>query len=224
MTMTQDLWTAVDDYFEAELMPDDPVLDAAVAAAAAAGLPSIAVAPNQGKLLNLIARIRGAKRILEIGTLGGYSTIWLARALPEDGHLLTCEYAQKHADVAMANLQAAGLADKVEVRVGPALDTLDGLIAAGEAPYDLVFLDADKQNNPNYFQRAMQLTRPGSVIICDNVVREGEVADAASTDERVLGSRRFAEVVGAEPRVEATTIQTVGTKGYDGFTLVLVTG
>ena len=186
--------------------------------------PPIAVAPNQGKLLNLLARIQGAKRILEVGTLGGYSTIWLARALPEDGHLLTCEYEQKHADVARANLEAAGLADKVDVRVGPALDTLDGLIAAGEAPYDLVFLDADKQNNPNYFARAMQLTRPGSVIICDNVVREGEVADASSTDERVLGSRRFAEVVGAEPRVEATTIQTVGTKGYDGFTLVLVTG
>jgi predicted O-methyltransferase YrrM len=222
--MTQDLWTAVDDYFETELMPDDPVLDAAVAAAAAAGLPAIAVAPNQGKLLNLLARVQGAKRILEVGTLGGYSTIWLARALPEDGHLLTCEYEQKHADVALANLKAAGLADKVDVRVGPALDTLDGLIVAGEAPYDLVFLDADKQNNPNYFARAMQLTRPGSVIICDNVVRNGEVANAASTNEMVLGSRRFAEVVGAEPRVEATTIQTVGSKGYDGFTLVLVTG
>jgi len=200
------------------------VLDAAVAAANDAGLPAIAVAPNQGKLLNLIARIQGAKRILEVGTRGGYSTIWLARALPDDGHLLTCEYEQKHADVAIANIAAAGLADKVEVRVGAALDTLDGLIAAGEAPYDLVFLDADKQNNPNYFARAMQLTRPGSILICDNVVRNGAVADAGSTDAAVIGSRQFAEAVGADPRVDGTTVQTVGTKGYDGFTLVLVTG
>ncbi|BEP14286.1 O-methyltransferase [Acidothermaceae bacterium B102] len=222
--MSQDLWTAVDDYFEAEMMPADPVLEAALAAATAAGLPSIAVAPNQGKLLNLLVRIQGAKRILELGTLGGYSTIWLARALPADGHLLSLEYEQKHADVARANIAAAGLSDKVEVRVGPALDALDALIASGEAPYDLIFIDADKPNNPHYFARAMQLVRPGSVIICDNVVRQGQVADAGNTDDRVIGSRRFAEAVAAEPRVDATTVQTVGTKGYDGFTLALVTG
>ena len=221
--MSQDIWSAVDDYFEAEMMPADPVLEAALAAATAAGLPSIAVAPNQGKLLNLLARIQGAQRILELGTLGGYSTIWLGRALPSDGRLLSLEYEQKHADVARANIAAAGLSDKVEVRVGPALDALDALIAGGEAPYDLIFIDADKPNNPHYFARAMQLVRPGSVIICDNVVRQGQVADAHNTDERVIGSRRFAEAVAAEPRVDATTVQTVGTKGYDGFTLALVT-
>ena len=220
--MSQDIWTAVDDYFESELMPADPVLEAAIAAATAAGLPSISVAPNQGKLLHLLARIQGARRILELGTLGGYSTIWLARALPADGTLLTLEYEQKHADVARSNLDAAGVGDKVEVRVGPALDALDALIAAGEAPYDLVFIDADKPNNPFYFQRVMSLTRPGSVIICDNVVRKGAVADPSNTDERVIGSRRFAEAVAAEPRVDATTVQTVGSKGYDGFTLALV--
>jgi predicted O-methyltransferase YrrM len=219
--MSQDGWTAVDDYFGAAMMPADPVLEAALAAAEAAGLPPIAVAPNQGKLLNLLARIQGAKRILELGTLGGYSTIWLARALPADGRLLSLEYEQKHAEVARANLERAGLADKVDVRVGPALDALDTLIADGEAPYDLVFIDADKPNNPNYFQRAMRLTRQGSIIICDNVVRNGAVVDAFSTDDRVIGSRRFAEAVAAEPRVEATTLQTVGSKGYDGFTLAL---
>jgi predicted O-methyltransferase YrrM len=219
--VSHDVWTAVDDFFGAAMMPADPVLDAALAAAEAAGLPPIAVAPNQGKLLNLLARIQGARRILELGTLGGYSTIWLARALPADGRLLSLEYERKHAEVARANLERAGLADKVEVRVGPALDALDALIADGEAPYDLVFIDADKPNNPSYFQRAMSLTRPGSVIICDNVVRNGAVADAFSTDERVIGSRRFAEAVAAEPRVEATTLQTVGSKGYDGFTLAL---
>ena len=221
--MGQDIWTAVDDYFEAEMMPADPVLEAALAAATAAGLPPIAVAPNQGKLLNLLVRIQGAKRILELGTLGGYSTIWLARALPADGHLLSLEYEQKHADVARANIAAAGLSDRVDVRVGPALDALDALIASGEAPYDLIFIDADKPNNPHYFARAMSLVRPGSVIICDNVVRQGQVADEHNTDERVIGSRRFAEAVAAEPRVDATTVQTVGSKGYDGFTLALVT-
>ncbi len=220
--MSQETWTAVDDYFGAELMPDDPVLDAALAAATAAGLPDIAVAPNQGKLLNLLARVQGARRILELGTLGGYSTIWLARALPEGGHLDTLEYEQKHADVATTNLAAAGLSDRVTVHVGPALDTLDVLIAGGGVPYDLVFIDADKPNNPAYFARALELVRPGSVIICDNVVRKGAVLDPHHSDPRVIGSRLFAEAVGAEPRVEATTVQTVGSKGYDGFTLALV--
>src|SRR4051794_4138108 len=203
-------------------MPADPVLDAALEASAAGGLPLIAVAPNQGKMLNLLARIHGARRILEIGTLGGYSTIWLGRALPEDGRLVTLEYEEKHAVVARANLDRAGLADKVEVRVGAALDSLDAMIAGGEEPYDLVFIDADKPNNPNYFRRALSLTSKGSVIICDNVVRQGKVADADSTDPMVIGSREFAKAVAAEPRVEGTVIQTVGGKGHDGFALVLV--
>jgi predicted O-methyltransferase YrrM len=220
--MSQDTWTAVDSYFADELMPADPVLDAALAASEAAGLPAIAVAPNQGKMLNLLARIHGATRILEIGTLGGYSTIWLARALPEGGRLTTLEYDPKHADVARANLERAGLSDKVEVRVGTALEALDAMIASGEGPYDLVFIDADKPNNPHYFRRALSLSRKGSVIICDNVVRNGAVIDADHPDERVQGSRRFAEAVAAEPRVEATVVQTVGSKGYDGFALALV--
>ncbi len=220
--MSQDTWTAVDDYFQSELMPTDPVLEAALANSSAAGLPAIAVAPNQGKLLNLIARMHGAARILEVGTLGGYSTIWLARALPEGGRLVSLEYEQKHADVARANLELAGLSDRVEVRVGAALASLDAMIEAGEAPYDLVFIDADKPNNPHYFRRALSLTRKGSVIICDNVVRNGAVIDADHQDDRVQGSRRFAEAVGAEPRVEATVVQTVGSKGYDGFALALV--
>ena len=220
--MSQDTWTAVDDYFQHQLMAADPVLEQALANSAAAGLPAIAVAPNQGKMLNLIARMHGAASILELGTLGGYSTIWLARALPEDGHLVTLEYEQKHADVANANLALAGLSDKVDVRVGPALDALDAMIAAGEGPYDLVFIDADKPNNPHYFQRALSLTRKGSVIICDNVVRNGAVVNADHPDDRVQGSRRFAEAVAAEPRVEATVVQTVGSKGYDGFALCLV--
>ncbi|MDX6204870.1 MAG: hypothetical protein QOF39_927 [Frankiales bacterium] len=220
--MSQDTWTAVDDYFAEAMMPADPVLEAVLANSAAAGLPPIAVAPNQGKLLNLLARIHGAASILEVGTLGGYSTIWLARALPESGHLVTLEYERKHADVARANIDLAGLGDKVEIRVGAALGSLDAMIDAGEGPYDLVFIDADKPNNPNYFRRALSLTRKGSVIICDNVVRRGEVIHADHADERVQGSRRFAEAVAAEPRVEATVVQTVGSKGHDGFALCLV--
>ncbi len=178
------------------------------------------MSPNQGKLLHLIARLRGARRILEIGTLGGYSTIWLARALPADGRLVTLEYAAKHAEVARANLARAGLADRVDVRVGPALDTLPTL----EGPFDLVFIDADKPNNPGYFRHALRLTRPGSVIIVDNVVRGGRVADAASTDPAVVGTRALADLLAAEPTVDATMIQTVGAKGYDGFAFALVTG
>ncbi|MDX6255497.1 MAG: hypothetical protein QOJ11_1831 [Frankiales bacterium] len=220
--MSQDTWTAVDSYFQDHLMPSDPVLEAALANSRAAGLPPIAVAPNQGRLLNLLARMHGATRILEIGTLGGYSTIWLARALPEDGHLVTLEYEQKHAEVARANIAQAGLADKVNVVVGAALDSLEAMIKSGDEPYDLVFIDADKPNNANYFRLALSLTRKGSVIICDNVVRGGEVILADHADDRVQGSRRFAEAVAAEPRVEATVVQTVGSKGYDGFALCLV--
>jgi predicted O-methyltransferase YrrM len=216
--MTQDQWDKVDRYICDHLVGQDPALDAALAASDAAGLPQIAVAPNQGKLLNLLARTHGARRILEIGTLGGYSTIWLARALPADGRLVTLEYAQMHAEVARANLARAGLADLVEVRTGPALDTLPSV----EGPFDLVFIDADKPNNPDYFRWALRLTRPGGMIIVDNVVRGGAVADADNTDPGVVGTRALVELLADEPSVDATMIQTVGSKGYDGLAVVLV--
>jgi predicted O-methyltransferase YrrM len=217
------LWTEVDRFLETQLVPADPALEAALAASDAAGLPPIQVTPTQGKLLHLLARIGGARRILEIGTLGGYSTIWLAQALPAGGRVVTLELDPGHAAVARANLAQAGLADRVELRVGRALDLLAALAAERGDPFDLVFIDADKSEYPGYFRGALALTRPGSLIVGDNVVRDGEVADAASTDPRVQGARRFHELVGAEPRVTATAIQTVGAKGYDGFTLALVT-
>ena len=216
--MTQELWDAVDGYFSGLLVGDDAALDAALEASDAAGLPQIAVSANQGKLLHLIARTRGARRILEVGTLGGYSTIWLARALPPDGELVTLEYDPKHAEVARANLARAGLAEVAQVLEGAALDTLPTL----EGPFDLVFIDADKPNNPGYFRWALRLTRPGSVIIVDNVVRGGRVADPASTDPAVVGTRELAALMAAEPTVDATMIQTVGAKGYDGFAFALV--
>ncbi|RZS29635.1 putative O-methyltransferase YrrM [Herbihabitans rhizosphaerae] len=215
-------WNTVDQYLTDTLVPADAALDEALRASEAAGLPAINVAPNQGKLLNLIALIRGASNILEIGTLGGYSTIWLGRALPADGQLITLEYDPKHAEVATANLQRAGLADKTEVRVGPALDTLPQLAAEGHGPFDLTFIDADKANIPEYFGWAVKLSRPGSVIIVDNVVRNGTVADPDSDDPAVLGVRRLHEEIKAEPKVTATAIQTVGSKGYDGFTIAMV--
>jgi predicted O-methyltransferase YrrM len=218
--MTQEQWDAVDGYYSGLLVGPDAALDAALEASDAAGLPQIAVSANQGKMLHLIARVRGARRILEIGTLGGYSTIWLARALPADGRLVTLEYEAKHAEVARANLARAGLADRVDVLVGAALDTLPTL----EGPFDLVFIDADKPNNPDYFRAALGLCRPGSVIVVDNVVRGGRVADPSSTDPGVVGSRVLAELMAAEPTVDATMLQTVGAKGYDGFALALVTG
>lgn len=216
-------WTAVDRYITDLLVPPDPVLDAALAASAAAGLPPIAVSPNEGKLLHLLARLRGARTILEIGTLGGYSTIWLARALPPDGRLITLECDPQHAGVARANFAHASLAGIVELRVGRALDTLPELAAEGRGPFDLIFIDADKAGTPEYFTWALKLSRCGSVIIVDNVVRSGAVADAGSTDAAVQGIRRFNELLAAEPRVSATAIQTVGSKGYDGFAIVLVT-
>jgi predicted O-methyltransferase YrrM len=221
--MSEAQWTAVDRYFADELLPDDPVLDAALEASVAAGLPSINVTPNQGMILHILARAIGAKRILEIGTLGGYSTIWLARALPADGRLITLEADSKHADVARANLARAGLADIVEVRLGRALDTLPQLASNGEGPFDLVFIDADKLNNAAYFEWALRLTRPGSLIIVDNVVRGGDVIDTASDDPGVRGVRRFIERVAEEPRVLASVIQAVNAKGYDGFAIALVT-
>jgi predicted O-methyltransferase YrrM len=220
--MTDRPWTSVDAWFERHLLAPDGPLDAALADSRAAGLPAISVSPTQGKLLHLLARSIGAARILEVGTLGGYSTIWLARALPPSGHVVTLEIDPHHADVARANLRRAGLAAVVEVRVGPALDSLQQLGREGAAPFDLVFIDADKVSNAVYFEWALRLTRPGSLIVVDNVVRNGAVADEDSTDENVLGVRRLFAVMAAEPRVSATAIQTVGSKGYDGFALAFV--
>lgn len=216
-------WAAVDRYIAELLIPPDPALDAALAASDAANLPSIQVTPNQGKFLHLLARICGARRILEVGTLGGYSTIWLARALPAAGRLITLEVAPTHAEVARANIAAAGLADIVELRLGPALETLPQLAEEGGGPFDLIFIDADKAGTPDYFTWALRLARVGSLIIVDNVVRGGAVIDAASDDPSVQGVRRFNELLAAEPRVSATEIQTVGSKGYDGFAIALVT-
>ncbi|GED72890.1 O-methyltransferase [Brevibacillus reuszeri] len=221
--MSKETWTAVDRYFTDLLLPTDPILDATLQANAEAGLPSIDVAPNQGKLLNLFAQIQGARTILEIGTLGGYSTIWLARALPADGRLITLEANPHHAQVARKNLEHAGLDHLVEIRLGDALDSLAQLDAEGLGPFDLFFMDADKQSNSEYFQWALNHSRKGSLIITDNVVRNGRVVDEASTDPSVLGVRRFAEHVAAEPRVSATALQTVGSKGYDGFAIAVVT-
>jgi predicted O-methyltransferase YrrM len=224
VTETAHRWGSVDRYITDLLVPSDPALDAALEASVAAGLPTINVTPSQGKLLHLLARIRRARAILEIGTLGGYSTIWLARALPPGGRLITLEADERHAEVARANLSRAGFAEVVDVRLGPALDTLPRLAADGEGPFDLTFIDADKPNNPEYFSWAVRLSSPGGVIIVDNVVRGGALADAGHDDPRVRGSRRLHEVIAAEPRATATTVQTVGAKGYDGFTIALVTG
>jgi predicted O-methyltransferase YrrM len=220
--MSQPTWEAVDAFTEGLLIGPDPVLEEAVAASAEAGLPPIAVTPSQGRLLNLIARIHGARRILELGTLGGYSTIWLARALPADGRLVTLELNPGYAAVAAANVERAGLADRVEIRVGPASELLGDLTAEALPPFDLLFIDADKARTPEYFTAALELMQPGAVIVADNAVRFGEIADPGSRDEGAQGMRRFHQLAAAEPRVEGTTIQTVGAKGYDGFTLLLV--
>lgn len=220
--MTDEIWAAVDRYLTDLLVPPDPALDSALDAAEAADLPAQEVSPTQGKLLHLLARMCGARSILELGTLAGYSTIWLARALPPGGKLVTLEADPGHAAVARANLARAGLNDVVDVRVGPALVLLPRLAEERFAPFDLVFLDADKRESADYMGWALRLTRPGSVIVADNVVRAGAVADAASEDQRVVGVRRFFELVAGEPRLTATAIQTVGAKGYDGFAIALV--
>jgi len=220
--MSQEQWTAVDRYFSDQLVPHDPTLEAALKASADAGLPPINVSPTQGRLLHLLARLQGARKILEIGTLGGYSTIWLARALPEDGHLVTLEALAKHARIAEANIANAGLADIVEIRVGAALDTLPRLAEEGKGPFDLTFIDADKERIPEYFRWALEMSHPGSVVIVDNVVRGGAVTDAATSDPDVKGVRRFIELLASEPRVTGTAIQTVGSKGWDGLALAVV--
>ncbi|MFC4609934.1 O-methyltransferase [Streptomyces maoxianensis] len=219
----QDQWTAVDSYLTDQLAPADEALNAALAASDAAGLPPIQVTPNQGKLLSLLAQMQDARTILEIGTLGGYSTIWLARALPENGRLISLEYNPVHAEVARANLARAGLDKIAEVRTGAALQTLPKLATEpGAGTFDLVFIDADKQNNPSYVEWALKLSRPGSVIIVDNAIRGGTVVDADSTDPAIVGTRQMYELLAREPRLDATAVQTVGAKGYDGFLLARV--
>lgn len=220
--MSEQTWTAVDEYFTGALIAADPALDGARSRSAAEGLPDIAVAPNQGALLNLIARIHGARRILEVGTLGGYSTIWLARALPTDGTLVSLEIDPHHAQVARANLEAAGLAQQARVLVGPAGESLAALAEERTQPFDLVFIDADKPSNALYLEWALRLSRPGAVIVVDNVVRGGGVVDPDSGDANVQGVRRLVDMIAAEPRLTATAIQTTGIKGYDGFILALV--
>ena len=221
--MSQEQWTAVDRYITDTLLSTDAALEAALKTSADAGLPSINVTPNQGKLLQLLAQAQGARKILEVGTLGGYSTIWLARALPPGGRVITLEFEPKYAEVARTNIARAGLADAVELRVGAALETLPQLAAERRGPFDFIFIDADKANYPGYFTWALKLSRRGTVIVADNVVRKGAVIDAASSDPLVQCVRRFHQLVAAEPRVSATAIQTVGSKGYDGFTLMIVT-
>jgi predicted O-methyltransferase YrrM len=220
--MSQEQWSEVDRYLEQAIVQPDAALAAALETSQAAGLPDIQVAPAQGKLLHILARTLGARSILEIGTLGGYSTIWLARALAPGGRVVTLELEQKHADVAQANFERAEVADRIELRLGPALETLPRLAAEKRGPFDLFFIDADKQSIPEYFGWALQLSRPGSLIVVDNVVRRGAVADASSTDVAVKGVRRFNERVAKEPRVVATALQTVGSKGYDGLAFLYV--
>ncbi|MGX4692467.1 O-methyltransferase [Streptomyces sp. JNUCC 63] len=216
------LWDDVDAYFTALLSPEDEPLRAALRDSHAEGLPHINVTPNQGKLLQLFARLQGARAILEIGTLGGYSTIWLARALPADGRLISLEYDAHHADVARRNIARAGLDRIAEVRTGPALESLPKLADENPPPFDLVFIDADKVNNPHYVEWALRLTRTGSLIVLDNVVRGGSVTDASSTDPSVRGTRAALELIAEHPRLEGTAIQTVGSKGHDGFALARV--
>lgn len=215
-------WALVDEYIVDRLLPPDPVMDSVLSANAAAGLPAIDVAPNQGKLLHIFARMVNARRVLEIGTLGGYSTIWLARALPADGIVVTLESDPGHARVAQSNLQAAGLNDAVDLRIGPALETLPKL--ADEPAFDLIFIDADKPNNPAYLEWALKLSRPGTVIIGDNVVRGGKIKDSNEQDPSIQGMRQFYDRMSGEPRLTATAVQTVGSKGWDGFSIAIVNG
>jgi predicted O-methyltransferase YrrM len=221
--MTQQLWTSVDDYITQLFVQSDPIMQETLAASETAGLPSISVAPNEGKLLMLLAQLCGARNILEIGTLGGYSTIWLTRGMVSEGSLITLEANPKHAEVARLNIARAGFTDRVEVRVGPARDTLPQLATEGRSPFDLIFIDADKESYPEYLAWALKLARPGALIIADNVIRDGKILDPADTDPRVQGARRFNQLLAEEPRVKATVIQTVGGKGHDGMAIAIVT-
>jgi len=221
--MAQEQWTAVDSYIADLFIAPDFALEAALDSSKAAGLPAINVSATQGKLLHLLAKVQGARNILELGTLGGYSTIWLARALPPEGHLISLEIDPKRAEIARANVARAGLAIAVEIRAGRAVETLQQLVTEGRGPFDLIFIDADKPGYSEYLKWSLKLSRPGTLIIADNVVRKGEVADPASTDDSVQGIRRFNELLATEKRVTTTVIQTVGSKGYDGLALILVT-
>jgi predicted O-methyltransferase YrrM len=220
--MSDTQWSEVDNYLVSLLTPSDEALLSALADSEAAGLPPISVAPNQGKMLEILARMCGAQRILEIGTLGGYSTISLARALSPIGKLITLELEPAHARVARANLDRAGLEELVDIRVGPAAESLRSMVADEEEPFDFIFIDADKEGYPEYLELSLALTHPGTVIVADNIVRDGQVVNLNSTDERVRGVRLFLELAAADPRLSATAIQTVGSKGYDGFALLLV--
>jgi predicted O-methyltransferase YrrM len=221
---TNELWTAVDRFITDALVPPDEALEAALQSNAASGLPSIDVAPNQGKFLHLLARMQGARRILEIGTLGGYSTIWLARALPAGGRLITLEVNPRHAAVAKTNLERAGLSESVELRIGPAAESLEHLCQESAELFDMIFIDADKPSNPIYLGWAMKLAKPGSLIIVDNVIREGAIVDPDNDDPNVRGTRALFEMLATQPNLSATAIQTVGAKGHDGFIMALVTG
>ncbi len=220
----KDTWIQVDNYFGELLAPSDEVLDAALAANRAADLPAIDVTPLQGRFLELLVRVSGARRILEIGTLGGYSTIWMARSLPKDGHIVTLELDPHHAAIARGNLRRAGMLERVDLRVGPAADSLRKLVQEGAQPFDLIFIDADKAGYPEYLEGSLKLSRPGTTILADNVVREGKVIEPDNPDPNIQGVRRFTELIAAEPRLQATVLQTVCGKGYDGFTLAVVTG
>ena len=218
------VWDKVDDYYAKAFDASDPVMAKVLVASKKAGLPDIQVSPLQGRLLMMLAQSVGAKRILEVGTLGGYSTIWMARALPSDGALVTLEYELLHAKVASANIAMAGFSDKVQVRHGAAADSMAELVKEKTAPFDFVFIDADKLGYPAYLEWSLKLTRPGSLIVADNMVRNGKVADAQSRDAAVQGARKFNALVSKNPKLEATAVQTVGSKGYDGFVLARVTG
>jgi predicted O-methyltransferase YrrM len=220
--MNEQTWHAVDDWFSERLIGADEALDGALAASAKAGLRAINVAPNQGKFLHLLARIQGARRILEIGTLGGYSAIWLARALPDDGVLVSLEFSAENAAVARANIARAGLSDKVTVVTGLALDSLDAMLDEGTPPFDFVFIDADKRSNPQYLERVLKLARAGTVIVADNVVRSGRIADETDQDVDVVGLREYFERVSGDGRLDTTAVQTVGSKGWDGFAITVV--
>lgn len=220
--MSAELWGRVDDYIVGKLVAEDAALTDALAANARAGLPAIDVSAAQGKFLNLLVRITGARRILELGTLGGYSTIWMAQALPADGQLVTLEYEPHHAEVAQRNIARAGLSDRVTIHVGAAAETLPRIAAEKPEPFDLIFIDADKPNNPVYLDWAVKLSRPGTVIILDNVIRDGQVIDPANADPRIIGTRAALDLIASHPRLSATALQTVGGKGYDGFAIMVV--